>query len=97
METANHCLSDLIPFNHSFEPLLFYLSYHELYSTSFAGPRYNEYAIFIDYHEWYLSKDLPFYQHLKIIQAYRTFLQDINDHPVPVSYTHLTLPTKRIV
>ena len=33
------------------DPLLFYLRNHELYYTALNGPRYNEYAIFIDYHE----------------------------------------------
>ena len=36
-------------------PLQFYLRDHELYYTSFYGPRYNETAIFIDYQEWYNS------------------------------------------
>ena len=84
METKNHCLSDLIPFKHSLEPLLFYLRDHELYYTPFARSRYKEYAIFIEYHEWYLLKELPFYQYLKIIQAYKTLLQGMNDHPVPI-------------
>lgn len=70
--------------NHPHEPLLFYLRDQELYYTSFAGPRYNEHAIYIDYQEWYLSKEIPFYQYLKIIKAYRTLLQDLNNHPVLV-------------
>jgi len=37
--------------NYPHEPLLFYLRDHELYFTSFYGPRYNEQAIFIDYQE----------------------------------------------
>ena len=90
MEGKNHYPSDLVLFNYSLEPVLLYLRDHELYCISFAGPRYNEYAIFINYHEWYLSKELPFYQYLKIIQAYKPLLQDINNHPVliimPIGY-----------
>jgi len=37
--------------NYPHEPLLFYLRDYELYYTAFCGPRYNEYAIFIDYQE----------------------------------------------
>jgi len=33
------------------DPLLFYQRDPELYYTALSGPRYNEYAIFIDYHE----------------------------------------------
>lgn len=84
METKNHCRSDLIPINYSLEQLLFYLRDNDLYFTSFAEPRYNEYAIFIDYQEWYLSKEIPFYQYLKLIKAYRTLLQDINNYLVLV-------------
>ena len=66
------------------DPLLFYLRDHELYYTALHGPRYNEYAIFIDYHEWYLSANMSFYQYLKIILAYRSLLQTLNDHPVVI-------------
>ena len=65
---------------YSLEPLLFYLRDNDLYFTSFAGPCYNEYAIFIDYQEWYLSKEIPLYQQLTLIKVYRTLLQDINNH-----------------
>ena len=37
--------------NFPHKPFLFYLCDHELYYTSFYGPRYNESAIFIDYQE----------------------------------------------
>ena len=37
------------------DPLLFYIRDYELYYTALSAPRYNEYAIFIDYHEWELS------------------------------------------
>ena len=60
------------------DPLLFYIRDHELYYTALHGPRYNEYAIFIDYHEWYLSASMSFYQYLKIIIAHRSLLQTIN-------------------
>jgi len=43
------------------DPLLFYIRDHELYYTACHGPRYNEYAIFIDYHEWYLSANMSFF------------------------------------
>ena len=56
------------------DPLLFYIRDHELYYTALHGPRYNEYAIFIDYYEWYLSANMSFYQYLKIIIAYRSLL-----------------------
>jgi len=59
------------------DPLLFYIRDHELYYTALHGPRYNEYAIFIDYHEWYLSANMSFYQYLKIIIAYRSLLQTL--------------------
>ena len=68
--------------NYSLEPLLFYLRDNDLYFTSFARLQYNEYAIFIDYQEWYLSKEIPFYQYLTRIKVYKTLLQDINNHPV---------------
>ena len=55
--------------NLPFEPFLFYIRDHELYYTALSGPRYNEYAIFIDYHEWELSATCSFYQYLKIIKA----------------------------
>ena len=64
------------------DPLLFYLRDHELYYAALNGPRYNEYAIFIDFHEWFLSVNTSFYQYLKIIKAYRSFLQILNNHPV---------------
>ena len=66
------------------DPLLFYLRDHELYYTTFSGPRYNEYAIFIDYHEWELSATCSFYQYLKIIKAYQALLQTITMKPVLV-------------
>jgi len=37
------------------DPFLFYIRDHELYYTALNGPRYNEYAIFIYFHELYLS------------------------------------------
>ena len=90
--------------NFPHEPLLFYFRDHELYYTSFYGPRYNENAIFIDYQKWYSSSEISFYSYLKLIKAYQKLVQDVNNHPVlivmptgSVSYTHLTLPTKRIV
>jgi len=46
------CLLDK---NLPLDPFLFYIRDHELYYTALNGPRYNEYAIFIDFHEWYLS------------------------------------------
>jgi len=64
------------------DPLLFYLRDHELYYTALSGPRYNEYAIFIDYHEWELSATCSFYQYLKIIKAYQALLQTITMKPV---------------
>jgi len=66
------------------DPLLFYLRDHELYYTALSGPRYNEYAIFIDFHEWELSSTCSFYQYLKIIKAYQALLQTINGKPVLV-------------
>jgi len=66
------------------DPLLFYIRDHELYYTALHGPRYNEYAILIDYHEWYLSANMSFYQYLKIIIAYRSLLQTINRRPVVI-------------
>ena len=77
--------------NYSLDPLLFYLRDNDLYFTSFAGPHYNKYVIFIDYQEWYLSKELPFYQYLTLIKVYRTLLQDINNHPVLI-----VMPTRYI-
>ena len=62
------------------EPLLFYLRDHELYYTSFAGSRYNEYAIFIDFHEWRTSSEIPFYQYLRLLNAYKNLIQEINNH-----------------
>ena len=59
------------------DPLLFYY-------TALSGPRYNEYAIFIDYHEWELSATCSFYQYLKIIKAYQALLQTITMMPVLV-------------
>ena len=61
----------------TFDPLLFYIRDHELYFTAFSGPRYNEYAIFIAFHEWELSGTCSFYQYLKIIKAYQALLQTI--------------------
>jgi len=66
------------------DPLLFYLRDHELYYTALSGPRYNEYAIFIDYHEWELSVTCSFYQYLKIIKAYQAVLQTITMQPILV-------------
>ena len=60
--------------NFPYEPLLFYLHDHELYYTSFYGPRYNENAIFIDYQEWYNSSEISFYSYLKLIKAYHCLL-----------------------
>jgi len=72
------------------DPLLFYLRDHELYYTALSGPRYNEYAIFIDYHEWELSATCSFYQYLKIIKAYQALLQTITMKPIlvilPIGY-----------
>ena len=68
--------------NYPQEPLLFYLRDHELYYTSFYGPRCNESAIFIDYQEWYNSSKISFYSYLKLIKAYQTLVQDVNNHPV---------------
>ena len=67
--TQTQCLSmpdKILPF----DPFLFYLRDHELYYTALSGPRYNEYAIFIDFHEWYLSANISFYQYLKICLLY---------------------------
>jgi len=79
--TQTQCLS-MPDINLPLEPFLFYLRDHELYYTALNGPRYKEDAIFIDYHEWYLSANISFYQYLKIIKAYRSVLQIINNHPV---------------
>ena len=49
------------------DPLLFYIRDHELYYTALHGPRYNEYAIFIDYHEWYLSANMSFINTSKLL------------------------------
>ena len=68
--------------NFPHEPLLFYLRDHELYYTSFYGPRYNETAIFIDHQEWYNSSEISFHSYLKLIKAYQTLVQDVNNHPV---------------
>ena len=68
--------------NFPHEPLLFYLRDHELYYTSFYGPRYNETAIFIDYQEWYNSSEISFCSYLKLIKAYQTLVQDVNNHSV---------------
>ena len=68
--------------NYPHKPLLFYLRDHELYYTSFYGPRCNESAIFIDYQEWYNYVEISFYQYLKIIKAYHVLVQDVNNHPV---------------
>ena len=64
------------------DPILFYLRDYDLYYTSFAGSRYNEYAIFVDFREWQVSGNLPFYNYLKIIKAYKSLLQILNSHPV---------------
>jgi len=66
------------------DPFLFYIRDHELYYTALSGPRYNEYAIFIDYHEWELSATCSFYQYLKIIKAYQALLQTITMKPILV-------------
>jgi len=71
-------------FNIPLDPLLFYLRDHELYYTAPSGPRYNEYAIFIDHHEWELSATCSFYQYLKIIKAYQALLQTITMKPILV-------------
>jgi len=68
--------------NYPHEPLWFYICDNELFHTSFYDARYNEYAIFIYYHEWYVSGSIPFYQYLKIVNAYRSLLQDLNQHLV---------------
>ena len=68
--------------NFPHQPLLFYLRDHELYFTSFYRPRYNESAIFIDYQEWYSSDEISFYGYLKLIKAYQTLVQDVNNHLV---------------
>jgi len=68
--------------NFPHEPFLFYLRDHELYYTSFYGSRYNETAIFIDYQEWYNSSEISFYSYLKLIKAYQTLVQDVNNHLV---------------
>jgi len=89
-----HSSNDHISFhltNYPHEPLLFYLRDYELYYTAFCGPQYNEYAIFIDYQEWLVNKEISFYQYLKIIKAYRALLQDINNHPIL-----LIMPTRFI-
>jgi len=78
--SKNHVSLELPNYPH--EPLLFYLRDYELYYTAICGPRYNEYAIFIDYQEWSVNKEISFYQYLKIIKAYRALQQDINNHPV---------------
>ena len=70
------------PPNFPYEPLLFYLHDHELYYTSFYGPRYNENAIFIDYQEWYNSSEISFHSYLKLIKAYQTLVQDVDNHLV---------------
>ena len=64
------------------DPLLFYLRDHKLYYTALSGPRYNEYAIFTDYHEWELSATCSFYQYLKIVKAYQALLQTITMQPI---------------
>jgi len=64
------------------DPLLFYLRDHELYYTALSGPRCNEFAIFIDFHEWDLSATTSFYQYLKIIKAYRALLHSITMKPI---------------
>ena len=68
--------------NFPHKPLLFYLRDHEIYYTSFYGPRYNEMAIFIDYQEWYNSSEVSFYSYLKLIKTYETLVQDANNHLV---------------
>ena len=66
------------------DPLLFYIRDYELYYTALSAPCYNEYAIFIGYHEWELSATCLFYQYLKIIKAYQALLQTITMKPVLV-------------
>jgi len=73
------------------KPLLFYLRDHELYYTSFYGPRYNENTIFIDYQVWYNSSEISFYSYLKLIKAYQTLVQDVSNHPVLI-----VMPTEYI-
>jgi len=68
--------------NYPHKPLLFCKRDNELYYASFCSSRYNEYAIFIDYHEWYFSAGIPFYYYLKIVKAYRPLLQDLNQRSV---------------
>jgi len=68
--------------NFPHESLLFYFRDHELYYTSFYGPRYNENAIFIYYQEWYNSSEISFYSYLKLIKAYQMLVQNVNNHPV---------------
>jgi len=63
-------------------PLLFYLRDHELYYTALSGPRYNEFIIFIDFHEWDLSATSSFYQYLKIIKAYQALVHSITMKPI---------------
>ena len=72
------------------DPLLFYIRDHELYYTACHGPCYNEYAIFIDYREWYLAANMSFFQYLKIISAYRSLLQTVNKHPVVIVLRRIT-------
>ena len=70
------------PTNYPHESLLFYIRDSELCYTSFCGLRYKEFAISIDFHELYLSASLPFHQYFKIILAYRSLVQDVNNHPI---------------
>jgi len=59
-------------------------------NTVFCDSCYNEYGIFIYYHEWYLSTCIPFIYYLKIIKTYQSLLQDIKNHFIlivlPTSY-----------
>jgi len=66
------------------EPLLFYLRDHtdELHFTTFKGPRYNEYAIFIYYDQRLSSSWTSFYSYLKILKFYRALLQEFHRHLV---------------
>jgi len=83
LQVLNDSNSIQLP-NFSHEPLLFYLRDHELYYTSFYGPRYNESTIVIDYQEWYNSFEISFYDYLKLIKAYQTLVQDVNNHSVVI-------------
>ena len=66
-------------------------------STRYIGiPLGSVEASIADFHSMYrtLAKNTPIYLYLAAFKRHTLFLPEIG---IPVSYTHLTLPTKRIV